>query len=48
MEGKESINHHFRRESKLMLWWLLGVPAVLLVLVSLAGWLGVMVLNALR
>lgn len=25
------INHHFRRESKIMLWWLLGAPVVLLI-----------------
>ena len=37
MTHKDSINHHFRRETKLMLWWLLGVPAVLLALAFLLG-----------
>ncbi|MGF6212176.1 hypothetical protein [Comamonas sp. 4034] len=25
------IHHHFRRESKIMLWWLVGIPVVLLI-----------------
>ena len=29
------INQHFRREGKLMLWWLLGVPVVLVALAAL-------------
>ncbi len=37
MADQKSINHHFRRESKWMLWWLLGVPAVLLALAFLLG-----------
>ena len=31
MPDKKSINHHYRRESKIMLWWLVGLPAVLLI-----------------
>lgn len=32
-----SINRHFRREGKLMLWWLLGVPVVLIALAALVA-----------
>ena len=39
------INQHFRREGKLMLWWLLGVPVVL---VALAALLAPYVLNHLK
>ena len=42
---KDSINHHFLRENKLMLWWCIGVPVVL---VALAGLLGPYVLKALN
>ena len=40
-----SINHHLRREGKLMLWLLLGVPVAL---VALAAWLGPYLLNHLN
>lgn len=39
------INQHLRREGKLMLWWLLGVPLVLL---ALAGLVAPYVLNHLK
>ncbi|MEJ5151973.1 DUF4240 domain-containing protein [Comamonas sp. MYb396] len=39
------INQHFRREGKLMLWWLLGVPVVL---VALAGLVAPYVLKHLK
>ena len=45
MPDKKSINHHFRRENKLMLWWCIGIPVVL---VALAGLLGPYVLKALN
>lgn len=32
-----SINHHLRREGKLMLWLLLGVPVVLVALAALVA-----------
>lgn len=32
-----SINRHFQREGKLMLWWLLGVPVVLIALAALVA-----------
>jgi hypothetical protein len=37
MPDNESINHHFRRETKLMLWWLIGIPVVLVALGALLG-----------
>ncbi|MBB6579691.1 hypothetical protein HNP33_003807 [Comamonas odontotermitis] len=40
------INHHFRRESKIMLWWLLGIPLVLVALVFCIGPYLLNILNA--
>ena len=37
MTNKDSINHHLRREHKLMLWWALGIPAALIALGFLLG-----------
>lgn len=37
MPDNESASYHFRRETKLMRWWLIGSPVVLVALGTLLG-----------
>lgn len=43
--ARKSINHHFQREARWMVWLQIGLPLVLLLL---AGVLGPVLLNALH